>query len=354
MSSAAEEMRIDPEEMRDTARRLLADKVDRRAGWEGKADAGKALAAEMGGLGWFQLTAPEAQGGLGQSFDVLAPIYEELGKSLAPIWLSGTMAAVDAFRCAATADGDKAIAAIVDQGWRIAPVVLAPGQTLSQASLPMVPGASDATHLLIIDETGGTASLIAITAPGVTVTPVQTWDLGRSYGAVELSGVVNVECRLVGAEVLQLMRAHAELALAWDSIGGASQCLAETVEYMLGRQQFGRPIASFQALKHRAADHKVAIELARALAEQATKVFAQQGADGPVFATQARILACEAYAAMAEDCVQLFGGVGFTWEYSSHLFLKRALVNQIIGGTPDELRDRIAPELCRRALATRR
>lgn len=353
MSSAAEEMRIDPEEMRDTAQRLLADKVDRRAGWEGKAGAGKTLEAEMGELGWFQLTAPEAQGGLGQRFDVLAPIYEELGKSLAPVWLSGTMAAVDALHAGGAADGDRAIAAVVEQGWRIAPVVLSAGQTLARASLPTVPGAADATHLLIVEQDGCTVSLVATTAPGVTITPVQVWDLGRSYGAVELSGVGTAECRFNDARILQVLRAHDELALAWDSVGGATQCLAETVEYMLGRQQFGRPIASFQALKHRAADHKVAIELARALTVQASTVFAQRGDNWPVLATQARILACEAYASMAEDCVQLFGGVGFTWEYNSHLFLKRALVNQIIGGSPDALRDRIVQDVCQRALATR-
>jgi alkylation response protein AidB-like acyl-CoA dehydrogenase len=72
-----------------------------------------------------------------------------------------------------------------------------------------------------------------------------------------------------------------------------------------------------------------------------------------VLAAQARILACEAYASMAEDSVQLFGGVGFTWEYNPHLFLKRALVNQILGGSPDELRDRIVGDVCQRAMAAR-
>lgn len=352
MSAVADEVRIDPEEMRDTAQRLLADKVDRRASWEGKAGAGAALEADLGELGWFQLTASEAQGGLGQRFDVLAPIYEELGKSLAPVWFSGTMAAIDALQAVATAEADRAIAAIVEQGWRIAPIFLPAGQTLDRASLPVVPGVPDATHLLVVEESDCSASLIETSASGVSVAPVQTWDMGRSYGAVNLTAVNGVECRFVGAQALQVLRGHGELALALDSVGGASQCLAETVEYMLGRQQFGRSIASFQALKHRAADHKVAIELARSLANHASTVFAQRGEGWQLLATQARILACEAYAAMAEDCVQLFGGVGFTWEYNAHLFLKRALVNQIINGSPDELRDRIAGEVCQRALAS--
>lgn len=351
MTSAMEDMRIDPEEMRDAARRLLADKVDRRAPWEGKAGSGAALEADVAELGWYQLTVPEAQNGLGQQFDVLAPIYEELGRSLAPLWLSGTMATVDALSTASGDEAERAVAAVVEQGWRIAPIILAEGQGLASASFPMVPGAADATHLFIVDP-AGSAVLVERTATGVHVEAVETWDLGRSYGEVALSNVSDVVCRLDSARVLPVLRAHGELALAWDSIGAASQSMAETVEYMLGRQQFGRPIASFQALKHRAADHKVAIELARSLVTHASDVFATRGKDWAVLATQARILACEAFAAMAEDSIQLFGGVGFTWEYNPHLFLKRALVNQIIGGSPDDLRDRIAGDVCRRALSS--
>lgn len=351
MTSAMEEMLIDPEEMRDVARRLLADKVDRRAPWEGKTGAGEALEADVGELGWYQLTVPAEQGGLGQRFDVLAPIYEELGRSLAPLWLSGTMAAVDALSAVGGEDAERAIAAVVDQGWRIAPVVLPQGQGLDGARLPVVPGAPDATHLLIVDQAGG-ALLVDRAAAGVGVVAVETWDLGRSYGEVTLANVSDVVCRFDSALLLPALRAHGELALAWDSVGAATQSLSETVEYMLGRQQFGRPIASFQALKHRAADHKVAVELARSLVTHASSVFAVRGEGWAVLATQARILACEAFAAMAEDSIQLFGGVGFTWEYNPHLFLKRALLNQIIGGSPDDLRDRIAGAVCGRALAS--
>lgn len=349
MTSSTEDMRIDPTEMRDAAQRLLADKFDRRAAWDGKS-AGAALEAEISELGWYQLTAPEALGGLGQGFDALAPLYEELGKSLAPVCLSATMAAIDALISARSAETDAAVTAVAEQGWRITPVILPRGQSLAGAKLPMVAGAPDATHLFVVDE-GAKASLVASSSPGVEIVPVQTWDLGRSYGQVTLSNVGEIVCSVEAEKILPVLRAHGELALAWDSVGGAVQCLAETVEYMLGRQQFGRPIASFQALKHRAADHKVNIELARSLVVQASDMFAVRGEGWEVLATQARILACEAYAAMAEDGVQLFGGVGFTWEYSPHLFLKRALVNQLVGGTPDELRDRVAGAVCRRALA---
>lgn len=353
MTATLEETRIDPEEMRDSAQRLLADMVDRRAGWEGRQDNAVALDDAMRELGWYRLIAAEAQGGLDQRFDVLAPIYEELGRSLAPVWLSGTMATIDALDATGTAAAEQLVFAILEHGWRVALVMLAPGQSLAAASLPMVGGAAEATHLLVLAGNDLPPMLVARDAAGVSVGKATTWDLGRSYGAVEFSDVSDVLLQLRGDDVLPVIRAHTELALAWDSIGGASQCLTETVDYMLGRQQFGRPIAAFQALKHRAADHKVTIELARSLVSHASVRFAVRGDGWAVLAAQARILACEAYAAMAEDCVQLFGGVGFTWEYNAHLFLKRSLVNQIIGGSPDDLRDRIVPDICQRALTAR-
>jgi alkylation response protein AidB-like acyl-CoA dehydrogenase len=353
MTATIEDARIDPEEIRDSAQRLLADMVDRRAGWEARPDGAAALDQAMRELGWYQLIAAEAEGGLGQRFDVLAPIYEELGRSLAPVWLSGTMATIDALYATGSAAAEQLVAAVLENGWRMAVVTLAPGQSLAAASVPMVGGAPDATHFLVIGDGEAPPLLVAADAPGVSVTKVTSWDLGRSYGAVEFSDVRDGLYRLDGDDVLPVVLAHSELALACDSIGGASQCLSETVDYMLGRQQFGRPIASFQALKHRAADHKVAIELARSLVSHASRQFAVRGDGWAVLSAQARILACEAYAAMAEDCVQLFGGVGFTWEYDAHLFLKRALVNQIIGGSPDDLRDRIVGDVCQRAQTAR-
>lgn len=352
MTSSTEEIRINPGEMRDAAQRFLANKVDRRAAWEGRPGAGKTLEAAMRELGWYQLTAAEAQGGLGQRFDVLAPIYEELGKSLAPIWLRGTMAAIDGLMADGSDQANAAISAIIEQSGSVAIAVLQQGQSLSTARLPMVAGAPGASHLLIV-EPNCAATLVAADGPGVSISEVQTWDQGRSYGEVTLSNVTVWNCRIDEAGALAVLCAHAELALAWDSIGGAAQCLSETVEYMLGRQQFGRPIASFQALKHRAADHKVAIELARALVMQASDVFTRRGPGWAVLAAQARILACEVFAALAEDSVQLFGGVGFTWEYSTHLFLKRALANQIIDGSPDDHRDRVVAEVCQTALSVR-
>lgn len=353
MTDACIDSQIDPEELREAAQRLLTDKVERRAPWEGRGDEGATLAAEMKELGWFQLVAPEAQGGLGQPFEVLAPIYEEMGRALAPVWLAGTMATIDALTSVGTTEADAIVATIISEGWRVTPLLLRADQSLLSAKWAMVPGAVDATHFLIVSEAANEAVLMSSAASGVSIEKVETWDIGRTFGAVTLDKATQKPAGFDVQALASVLRAHGELALALDSIGGAAQCLAETVDYMLGREQFGRPIASFQALKHRAADHKVAVELARALVLQAVAAFSMRNDGWDLLAAQARVLACETYAGLAEDSIQLFGGVGFTWEYDPHLFLKRALANQIIGDSVDETRDRIAGEICRRAIRTR-
>lgn len=348
---------IDPEELRDAARRLLADKVDRRGPWEesnaqSHGDHRAELENAMTELGWYLLTIPEELGGLGQSFDALAPIYEEAGCALSSLWPAGTMAAIDVLTADGSSEAHAALQAIAEEGHRVATVILPVGASLQSAHLAMVPGADLATHLLLIPENGDPCELVAVDTAGVSIEPVETWDRSRSFADVVLSDVTDT-VRIASPGSLGLARAHAELALAWDCVGAAAQCLTETVDYMLGREQFGRAIASFQALKHRAADHKVALELARSLVTHASAVYARKGSGWAELATQARLLATGAFRAIAEDAVQLHGGVGFTWEYNCHLFLKRALVNEMIDGAPDALNDRIAEKVMQKAMSVR-
>jgi alkylation response protein AidB-like acyl-CoA dehydrogenase len=346
---------IDPEELRDAARRLLADKVDRRAGWgdEGGPDSAS-LEGEIAALGWLLLTLPVSRGGLGQSFEALATIYEELGRSLAPLTIADSMAAVDVLMT----DGGAVAAQLLE---RIASgdarVVVAFSLPLDEKTrgreLSLVRGAIGATDLLVLPEHGeGPAVLVDLRGAGVAVERVETWDRGRTFGDIRLSSAaVSRPLTIEGRDARQLARAHLDLAMAWDSVGGAQQALSEAVAYMGTRQQFGRPIGSFQALKHRAADLKVGLELARALTRRASQVFAERAAGWSDLAGQARLLSVDAYRAIAEEAVQFHGGIGFTWEYDCHLFLKRALMNEVLGGTPEQIRDRVAPGIFSRALA---
>jgi alkylation response protein AidB-like acyl-CoA dehydrogenase len=128
----------------------------------------------------------------------------------------------------------------------------------------------------------------------------------------------------------------------------------ETIQYMKLRHQFNRPIGSFQALKHRAADLKVSLEMASALTRKATQDFASGNTGWETSAAQAKLLACDIFVAIAEECIQFHGGIGFTWEHDCHLYFKRAWLNQALNGGGDGYRARLTSTLLSRSLSEHR
>ena len=345
---------IDPAELREAASRLLTDAVDRRAPWTDGAECadGQALTQSMVDLGWLMLTVPEDQGGLGQNFAALAPIYEEMGRALSPMSLTRSMAAVDVLVASGDAAASALLGGIADGSVRFVVAEMVQTGPVMTAAIDLIEGAQDATHFLFVQANGqGPAVIVARDQAGVRAEPVRSWDLGRRYGALRLDGASAQVLSGDGALARDLAAAHRNLAVAWDNLGGGAQAPQEAVDYMGTRQQFGRPIGSFQALKHRAADLKVHLEVARALVAHATKAYVARSQGWQGLAGQARLLAGEAYNAIAEDTVQLHGGVGFTWEFDCHLFLKRALMDAVVDGTPEDLRDRCAPQVVAATLA---
>jgi alkylation response protein AidB-like acyl-CoA dehydrogenase len=129
---------------------------------------------------------------------------------------------------------------------------------------------------------------------------------------------------LAGADALDRALQHAAVALAAEQVGGAQRCLDMAVAYAKERVQFGRVIGSFQALKHKMADMMVAVESARSAVYYAACVAADDGEALPAAASMAKAAASDAYDHCAGDALQIFGGVGFTWEYDIHLYFKRA------------------------------
>lgn len=351
MSTVTSGSRMDTEELREAARRLLLGRVKRRAPWDGEQDGRNALEHEVTEQGWYLLTIPEPWGGLGQGFDALAPIYEELGRAIAPLWLWMTVAGIDVLCADGSAEAEAIVRGIAADGHRIATALLPAGIPDKTFRLPVVAGADTATHILFVPIDGTESYLVACDAPGLTVRPIETWDLGRGYAEVQVENAASQMLVLSSPDTSAHVQAHSDLALAWDCVGAADQCLTETIDYMLNRNQFGRSIASFQALKHRAADHKVALELARSLVAHASQVYARRNEGWREVTAQARLLSTKAFRAIAEDAVQLHGGVGFTWEYDVHLFLKRSLANEVLDGTPVGLCDRIIGAVVQRALA---
>lgn len=304
-----------------------------------------ALAKTVAELGWTGLAVPEADGGLGLAFDAVALLYEELGRGPAPLPLSSTLLAAEAIsRGGSETQRAKWLPALV-AGEQFAAVVLdpPPGLTVQDGRLSgragLVVDAVGAGLFLIALE-DGSAALIAADAVGVTVERQPGVDRTRSLALVSFDAAaferltVDLDC----------LRTHAALAVACDSVGGAAAILDRTIEYLKVRVQFGKPIGSFQALKHRVANHRLALEVATALVTQAVTRHAR-GHDAAGIAALARVYAAETYAAIADDAVQLHGGIGFTWEHDCHLYLKRARMNEMIHGNAETLLDRAASAL---------
>jgi alkylation response protein AidB-like acyl-CoA dehydrogenase len=153
--------------------------------------------------------------------------------------------------------------------------------------------------------------------------------------------VSRLSCALVKAELViadpagtqcAALTRHLGLATANDSLGGARSIAEQTIGYMKDRVQFDRPIGAFQAMKHRAADMMILLEVQDRLLDQAIEAEQRRSPDRDLWIALATAGATDAYSFVADDCVLLHGGIGFTWEYDCHLFLKRARLNAVIGG----------------------
>ncbi|MFI1582099.1 acyl-CoA dehydrogenase family protein [Embleya sp. NPDC020630] len=199
---------------------------------------------------------------------------------------------------------------------------------------------------------GGDLALFTVDrdAAGLTRTALPTLDQTRKQARLTFA---DTPARLLGAvgadAALERVLALAEIAVAAEAVGGAGRCLEATVEYTKGRVQFGRPIGSFQAIKHRCADLYVEVETARSALYYAAWAATEAEASGlgspgelAVMAPLAMTTATAAYRHVAEEMIQLHGGVGFTWEYDCHLYLKRAITSAHLLGERGVQRERIA------------
>lgn len=317
-------------------------------------DASWSLIAEMG---WLPLPLPEDAGGLGLGRDASAAIHYELGKVLATAPLAPALLAVEALG-AATELADQA-------GWiervtagELVTLNLLPGDITLDASgslwlsgtLPCVPDADMASHVLAFARE--IAALVPLDAETVTVSERPLWDESRRLFDVTLNNhPVAPEFVLARGEASHDManRLHGELqlALAADCLGGASAALDMTVEYLKTRKQFDRPLAMFQALKHRCADLKVQVAAAEALLWK--RALDQDASVTDLGALKA--LASDVYRMVTEEAIQLHGGIGLTEEHPINLFMKRAMLNLQLGGSLDDWRERAGRQALAAALA---
>lgn len=311
------------------------------------------LWAQAGALGWTALTAGEAHGGLGMGLQSAAALHEALGAAAAPLPMLGSTLAIALLETAGTpAQCDMLIPGIADSSQRAA--IASPDAAIINADGPSLDGviadvldAPAATLLLLRGSRGGAPVWIALPAEsdGVSIAPALLADTSRSLGTVTLANVALADAHILaegcGPGLDDELLRHAAIVLAADSLGAGNAVLAATINYMGTREQFGRVIGSFQALKHRVADHKAALESARGLVEHASALPADVS-DALLAALTAKQHVTRIVAEVARDCIQLHGGVGFTSEYIPHIYLKRAKLNEVLFGTRTVLLDRIA------------
>jgi alkylation response protein AidB-like acyl-CoA dehydrogenase len=183
--------------------------------------------------------------------------------------------------------------------------------------------------------------------------PVNTWDLTRRVLRVDLSGRPRLARIADGRAVETCLARHVAMALASDSTGAARAILEQTIDYMKERRQFDRTIASFQALKHRAADLMALVISGEEIMGLAVNAVARGGPEADVWAMLAKARQTDAYVQVATECLQLHGGVGFTWEFDAHIHLKRARLNQTLGAPNTTARDAAAERLADAARAGR-
>jgi alkylation response protein AidB-like acyl-CoA dehydrogenase len=340
-----------------TARREIIDAgtgVDRHA-WTTMA----------GQLGLPALAVPEEYGGAGASFVETGIVFEELGYALAvsPYFSSVALAASLLMCCddeaarkdllPGLADGSViGTAALADEPGDFDPARLtmraehASGSWRLTGSSAFITDGMIADLILVPARTDGGISLFALSgdAGGVDRQPMSALDLTRPLARITCSEAIG---RLIGvageaAPVLRSGRDRAIACLAAEQAGGARRCLDMAVAYAKTRIQFGRPIGSFQAIKHKCANILLQTETARSAAYYANWAIAEEPDEVPVAVALAGAYCADAFFAAAAENIQVHGGIGFTWEHDAHLFFRRAKSSQLLFGSPDSFRDRLA------------
>ncbi|MFP3901893.1 MAG: acyl-CoA dehydrogenase family protein [Acidimicrobiia bacterium] len=353
------------DELRDVARDLLADDLEPDARWRRIADAG-----------WVGLEVPEQLDGSGATFAETAVVLEELGQAAtaAPFLGTAVLGVAAASAAEPGADRDELLRHLAVGSARPA-VALAPHADSCEPEPPfrlgaggrlhgradLVVDAAGADHLLLLAGSADGPVLVHATASvaeerpapvgprpaSLVVTPEPVLDATRRFAAVEADGMaVPAESvwRFAGdpAVVGQAILDRAAVAVAADAFGVASAMLDATVAYVGERQQFGRPVGSFQAVKHQCADVLVQLRIGRELLGEAVAAVAAGDAGAGIAASRAKSFVGSAAVAAAGTAMQLHGGIGYTWESGIHRHLKRALLDRALFGSPAVHRRRIA------------
>jgi len=370
------------EELRASVRRFLADRAPITAVRElmdttDGLDAGVwRQAGEQ--LGLQGIAIPEEYGGAGFTFAEQAIVLEELGAALyGGPYLSSAVLAATALLASADEDARKrylpgiasgeTIATVAfteeDGSWDPATIRLnATAASQGHDSTPSLAGdwrldgrksfvldGHTANLILVVARTGDGLSLFAVAADasGLTRTALPTLDQTRKLARLDFAAVpaALIGSAGDGAAILSRTLDVAAVAQAAEQLGGAQRALDMAVEYAKVRHQFGRPIGSFQAIKHRCADLLLEVESLRSAVQYAAAAVAEDSAEVPVVASLVKAYASDVYFHVAAENIQIHGGIGFTWEHDAHLYFKRAKASELFLGDASYHREQLATRI---------
>ena len=360
------------EELRRFVRQFLEDKSPESAVREqmdtekGYDDAVWNQMAEQ--LGLQGLIIPEEYGGSGFSYIELIVVLEEMGRALlcAPFFSSVVLAA-NALIHSGDEEAKAALLPGIAAGETVAALAFTEENGRWDESGITVEAAADGdgwrisgTKMFVID--GHTADVVLVAArtaggvsllwcpsdaDGLTSTALSTMDQTRKQARLDFD---NTPVSLIGAEgggwaVLERVLDLAAVALAAEQVGGAQMCLDMSVQYAKDRVQFGRPIGSFQAIKHKCADMLLEVESAKSAAYYAGWCASELNDELPSVASLAKAYCSEAYFHASAENIQIHGGIGFTWEHPAHLYFKRAKSSELLFGDPTYHRELLAQRI---------
>ena len=352
-------------QLKDEVRKVLADlsspaKV--RKVLEAGLPLDRHLWTTLGELGFLAAAIPEAYGGTGAGYLELCVIAEELGRALAPVPFASSICLGAELILAAGTESQKArYLPMLASGKSIACLAMAEGPgrlgpaavatiaeegVLSGSKWPVLDG--ECADVAIVDARSGAGMalfIVELDAPGVARTVLESLDPTRGQARIDLHDVRAELLATDGWPVLQAALDRAAVLAAFEQIGGAERALEMARDYALERHAFGRPIGSFQAIKHKLADMYVSLVLARSNCYYGAWAMAHGAMELPEAAAAARVSATQAFRQCAAENIQIHGGMGFTWEMDCHLYYRRAhLLGVSLGGLA-QWQDRLIEQL---------
>jgi alkylation response protein AidB-like acyl-CoA dehydrogenase len=324
----------------------------------------KALWARIVEQGWCGAAIPEAYGGLGLGYVELCALAEELGRAVAPIpFASSIYFFAEALLLAGSEEQKAALLPLAASGELIGTLAVSEGPgapaegeiathyengTVTGVKLPVVDGmAAGRAVVLAQGEAGPGLYLVDLLGPDVSRQAVSTIDPTRGSARISFAGA---PAELLGEpgkgfELLARVQERGAILLAFEQLGGADRCLEMARDYALERYAFGRPIGSYQAIKHKLADVFVKNEVARANAYYGAWALSTDAPELPLAAAAARVAGCAAYWLASKEMIQTYGGIGVTWEADCHFFFRRARHLGLVIGAPREWKRRLAARL---------